>query len=522
MLAENMTSSTESLRIRKLLEDALPQLGCKGALLGLSVNGVITTYAAGSIPAKDHQRPFYIYSISKTFTAVAIMKLCEDQGSFLDEPVAPLFPNRQLPVDITVRHLLNHTSGLSDYFSCPDYQLAVKEAPHAPWSYEKLMEVGLSRSPLFEPGAGWAYSNPGYALLRELIEQKSGMAFYDYVSEAIIDRIGLSDTRPFVEPDDALTLLEGEDPSIEGDFRSQYHPGWIATGCWISTVSDIARFYDALFGGKLVSPASVSEMTQTVKVLHDPPKASIPSYGLGLMHGRNSPLGDAYGHGGGGPGYTTYALHYPELNGKAVSICIVLNKSLPQTPFSLADDIAGYLKEWDVSAQTQPSRTSAKTSDDDQKATTKHRGLLHHQIITVSDVSRSAPFYGAMFRFFGYTLAGSQYGDGYEYEDWKRFDLETPHEISVVKADTEFHSVSHQRGAVGHHHHIAFCAASRSDVDQFHREVLIPLAAAGLCNIEDAPCDCPEYGEGYYATYFTDPDGLKYEFVINPNHRMKD
>ena len=147
-----------------------------------------------------------------------------------------------------------------------------------------------------------------------------------------------------------------------------------------------------------------------------------------------------------------------------------------------------------------------------------HRGLLHHQIITVSNVQRSSRFYGPMFRHLGYELAGSHYSDNHSYEDWKRWDLDTPHEISIVQANPALASVPHQRGAVGHHHHLAFCALDRNDVDRFHAEVLVPLEKEGLCTIEDSPCDCPEYGEGYYATFFRDPDGLKYEFVINPNH----
>jgi len=150
-----------------------------------------------------------------------------------------------------------------------------------------------------------------------------------------------------------------------------------------------------------------------------------------------------------------------------------------------------------------------------------HRGLLHHLIITVSDVKRASPFYGAMFRYLGYELNGSEHGADHGYEDWKRWDLDTPHEISIVQGDPALAGVKPQRGAVGHHHHLAFCAADRADVDRFHAEVLVPLAAQGHCTIEDPPCNCPEYGDGYYATFFHDPDGLKFEFVINPNHLRK-
>lgn len=152
-----------------------------------------------------------------------------------------------------------------------------------------------------------------------------------------------------------------------------------------------------------------------------------------------------------------------------------------------------------------------------------HRGLLHHMIIRVANVEKSSPFYTAMFEYFGYELADFEYGAEYGYQDWKRWDLDTPHEISICQAGADLKDKEYARGAVGHHDHIAFCAADRDDVDRFHKEVLVPLEKAGYCRIEDAPCDCPEYGEGYYATFFFDPDGLKYEFVINPNflHRKK-
>lgn len=145
-------------------------------------------------------------------------------------------------------------------------------------------------------------------------------------------------------------------------------------------------------------------------------------------------------------------------------------------------------------------------------------------IINVSSVERSSPFYSAMFRYFGYDLADSSYGKEYGYEDWKRWDLKTPHEISICQVRGDFRDREYCRGALGHHDHIAFNASDREDVDRFHREVLLPLERAGHCSIEDPPCDCPEYGEGYYATFYFDRDGLKYEFVTNPNHlrRMKE
>jgi len=141
----------------------------------------------------------------------------------------------------------------------------------------------------------------------------------------------------------------------------------------------------------------------------------------------------------------------------------------------------------------------------------KHRGLLHHQIIVVSDLARSAGFYEAMFRHLGY-----EPGDRSErFQDWKRWDLDTPHEFSVIQVAAAEREIGHRRGAVGHHHHIALAAADRADVDRFHAEVLVPCAARGQCRILDAPGECPEYGHGYYATFCEDPDGLRWEFVVN-------
>ena len=91
----------------------------------------------------------------------------------------------------------------------------------------------------------------------------------------------------------------------------------------------------------------------------------------------------------------------------------------------------------------------------------------------------------------------------------------TQHEFGIVQVAARHRGVAHVRGAVGHHEHVAFCADDRADVDRFYSEVLRPLEAQGHCVVEDPPGECPEYDEGYYATFFFDPDGLKFEFVIN-------
>lgn len=262
----------------------------------------------------------------------------------MDQPFDKFISVSNVPATATVRQLLNHTAGLSDYYSTPEYREAVQTAPDHPWTYARLMEVALRRTPRFPPGASWSYSNPGYALLKELIENLSGMGYFEFLERYIFRPHGLAETRGFVAPDAGFDLLEGDEPAMSGDFRPLYAPGWILPGCLISTAADVARFFDALFAGRIISADSLLKMTTTVHLPGPIPGAIVPSYGLGLMHGRNDPLGASYGHGGCGPGYTTYVRHYPKLSGRPFTVSLVLNKGLPRTPFELADAIVqGFL-----------------------------------------------------------------------------------------------------------------------------------------------------------------------------------
>jgi D-alanyl-D-alanine carboxypeptidase len=330
--------------IETILNNYLEHTEAGGVLCANNIDGLVQTYSAGDISESEHQRPFYIYSISKTFTAVAVLQLGEALGCFLDDSVISILPHYGIPKEITVRQLLNHTGGLSDYFNQKEYQEAVHRHPENPWSYQKLMEVGLRDTPLFKAGEGWNYSNPGYGMLREIIELKSVASYEDYITKEIIQPLGLVSTRAFTALDSEHLLLPGIDPVMEGDFRDRYHPGWIATGCFISTVEEITIFYHALFSEKLTSNESLKQMTHLVELDFPLPEPKKAAYGLGLMSVNNDPQGRSYGHGGGGPGYTTYARHYPDVNGQQQSIAIVVNTSLPTTPFDLADEIFENLK----------------------------------------------------------------------------------------------------------------------------------------------------------------------------------
>jgi glyoxylase I family protein len=134
------------------------------------------------------------------------------------------------------------------------------------------------------------------------------------------------------------------------------------------------------------------------------------------------------------------------------------------------------------------------------------RGLIHHLDLTVKDPWASRAFYDAVLGFLGYRMVKED-ARGF---DW---DLRTPvgfTSIGVMKATGDGANRRHDRYSPGLHH-IAWTAESRADVDRLHT-LLIEIGATVL----DAPAEYPQYGAGYYAVFFADPDGLKLEFVHLP------
>ena len=134
------------------------------------------------------------------------------------------------------------------------------------------------------------------------------------------------------------------------------------------------------------------------------------------------------------------------------------------------------------------------------------RGLVHHVDLSVADPWASKPLYDAVLGFLGYKLA-SEHPRGLDY-DLQRVGAFTS--LGIMKAEGENAARAHDRYSPGLHH-IAWTAESRADVDALH-DLLMSIDATVL----DPPADYPRYGEGYYAVFFADPDGLKLEFVHKP------
>ncbi|QTD42533.1 serine hydrolase [Sporosarcina sp. Te-1] len=204
---------------------------------------------------------YQIASLTKSFTAVAIMQLAEKQMLHIDDPIAKYFPDFPNADTITIGHLLSHSSGIPDYLK-PDYQFDFSKV----WEPNDLIEVVRNEPLEFTPGESFSYSNTGYVLLGLIIEQVSGQLYSEYIEEQIFKPSGMHDS--MFETREGSQVAEGH---VEGKTGPHIHnSAAYAAGNIISTAEDLALFDDALRQNLLVSEETTKLMgtTQASKFPH--------------------------------------------------------------------------------------------------------------------------------------------------------------------------------------------------------------------------------------------------------------
>jgi D-alanyl-D-alanine carboxypeptidase len=281
-------------------------------------------------PESEQEPAFLAYSITKIFTATLILEFCQEGRLALDDRLANWFPHVSRADRITVRQLLNHTAGIPDYGALRSYHESLKTAPLIPWSFERFAAETFDKGLLFDPGQGWAYSNPGYMLLKRVLEEVTDASFSVLVAERIARPLGLRRTFAAETINDLAALAPGMSNTLSTDgsprdVRTHYHPGWVSHGVIASTASDLVAFVDSLFRGALLSRHSLDQMIELVRVPMDPEtlpdvrsRRGTPGYGLGLMGDPISPWGLLLGHNGGGPCYSASVFHAVDLDGATV------------------------------------------------------------------------------------------------------------------------------------------------------------------------------------------------------------
>jgi D-alanyl-D-alanine carboxypeptidase len=292
--------------VQELL-DGLVDGGAAGAQVRIT-DGHDVLVARSGVAELGGDRPvprdgrFRAGSITKTFTSSVVLQLVAEGRVRLDEPVSRHLPGLLPDGDaITVRMLLQHTSGLFNYtnaFPADDLSPVQRH-----WDPEEIVAVATARPLDFRPGTAWNYSNTNYVVAGMIVEKITGKPYGEVVRQRVLRPLGL---RATVFPGDRTTLPE---PHAHGYLQvggvvtdvTEINPSaaW-AAGEVVTTTADLDRFTAALLSGRVVPPAQLAEMTRTTDVS--------PDYGLGVQRETASCGEQAWGHGGGIPGYLSLML----------------------------------------------------------------------------------------------------------------------------------------------------------------------------------------------------------------------
>lgn len=242
---------------------------------------------------------FRIGSVTKQFTAASILLLEERGRLSVTDPVKKHLPNAPAAWDaITIAHLLSHTAGVPNYTSFPEFQTNMART----LSTEQLVATFRDKPLEFVPGRDWKYSNSGYVLLGLLIEKTTGDSYAQFVRTNIFTPLGMTDSGYDSHFDVIARRAAGYAPGPAGLVNAPYVDMSLphAAGALYSTTEDLLKWQQALFGGKLLSAASLAKMTTPVR----------SNYGYGITIAETGGR-KVISHNGGINGFNSVLAHYP-------------------------------------------------------------------------------------------------------------------------------------------------------------------------------------------------------------------
>ncbi|MBX3476863.1 MAG: serine hydrolase [Brevundimonas sp.] len=264
--------------------------------------------------ANDGETKFRLASVSKQFTAVAVMLLVQQGQVDLDAPVKTYLTDAPATWDaVTVRHLLNHTSGVPNFTGFDDYQ-ALKTLPT---TVDGLIARFRDRPLDFQPGERWSYSNSAYVLATAIIERVSGRTYADFVVENLFRPLDMADSGYDRHETILPRRASGYSPDTDGVVNADYVDMSVpqGAGALYSTTHDLRQWEDGLFGGRLLNAASMAELT----------RPGLDDYALGLFV-KPSGDGQVISHTGGIEGFNTYM---GRDTGRAITVVALSNLNSP-------------------------------------------------------------------------------------------------------------------------------------------------------------------------------------------------
>jgi len=314
--------------------------GNVGITAAYSINGEIQWSKSDGFRCQENEVPFLsttltrIASISKNFTAVAIMQLVEQALIELDAPIEDYL--KDLPTDkrqLTVRQLLAHTAGISQYLGEKEIENTIHYG-----SLEEAMNVFIQRPLLFKPGTQYFYTTYGYVILGRIIEAVTSLNYDDYMQQHIFEKAGMKNTvvedrnkqypnKSCLYHNDGRKAKEGKQNDL-----SNRIPG----GGYISTLEDLLNFGNALLEDRLIKKESLDTMLEVQPVAYDGNK-----YGLGwFLYGPPPYENLVIGHSGGQTGCTSQLMIVP----KTKTVVAVLSNTSGTYPdiATFASKLIGY------------------------------------------------------------------------------------------------------------------------------------------------------------------------------------
>jgi len=296
-------------KVGALADAALRDHQAVGVSIAVARGGEIVLAKGYGVADVAHRTPatadtvYRIGSITKQFTAVAILQLAERGALDLHDDIRKFLPDYPAhDPAITVENLLTHTSGIADYTSLPNW----KELSVKPMSRAELVATFATKPLDFAPGEHWAYSNANYYLLGLIVEKLTKQSYADAIRDRVLRPAGM--TASGYCTDAMPRRAEGYKINPEGPVPAapidMAHP--FAAGALCSTVGDLIAWQRALDAGKLVAKASLAKMRTAAKLASGTPTG----YGYGVFLGELE--GHArVGHGGGINGFVSMLARYP-------------------------------------------------------------------------------------------------------------------------------------------------------------------------------------------------------------------
>lgn len=346
---QELTASGEA-RIDEVVEQLIRTGRSTGIAIAIMHDGQILFakgYGAANLEDGARVRPdtiFRIGSVTKQFTAAAIMLLAEQGKLSVDDKLAKFFPSFPRGAEVTIRELLTHTSGIHDYVDAEYFRTTMR----VDRTTREFVDLIAKQTPLYDftPGTHWNYSNSGYYLLGAIIEQVSGTSFHDFLQRQIFGPLSMTETAVDDAAEVVVNRATGYDPvtARPGTFRTA-PPVSLTTvggaGAIRSSVKDLVTWLDALWHGKVIHLPSLKEMTTPARLANGelarsaifiPPASSnepVPrdfsgqDYGYGL---RIKPLDgfERVGHGGDIAGFGAQLDIFPQ---EDLTIAMLTNTS---------------------------------------------------------------------------------------------------------------------------------------------------------------------------------------------------